>query len=198
MARGVTGSVVNGVGDSFITFCLEYSEHISLATQYYVDINTSAIRGGSGVAATYTGDVSGIAGTSDPLSYATAWLYTQFRTNQLQNFVPTFNYTSNADANSLQAAIWFLENEQPLGFLDAKAVALKDAAIGAGWTSLHDVRVMNLYDTRSGTPGAYTFSGIHQDQLYMISPVPEPDAYAMLLAGLGLLGWAGRRRKPAA
>jgi hypothetical protein len=26
-------------------------------------------------------------------------------------------------------------------------------------------------------------------------PIPEPETYAMLLAGLGLLGWVGRRRK---
>lgn len=30
------------------------------------------------------------------------------------------------------------------------------------------------------------------------SPVPEPDAYAMLLAGLGLTGWIARRRQRAA
>jgi hypothetical protein len=25
-------------------------------------------------------------------------------------------------------------------------------------------------------------------------PVPEPETWAVLLAGLGLVGWAGRRR----
>jgi len=29
-----------------------------------------------------------------------------------------------------------------------------------------------------------------------ISPVPEPEIYAMMAVGLGLLGWAVRRRKP--
>ena len=29
-------------------------------------------------------------------------------------------------------------------------------------------------------------------------PVPEPETYAMLLAGLGVLGFAGYRRKQAA
>jgi hypothetical protein len=28
-----------------------------------------------------------------------------------------------------------------------------------------------------------------------VAPVPEPETYAMLLAGLGLLGFAARRRK---
>jgi len=30
------------------------------------------------------------------------------------------------------------------------------------------------------------------------SPVPEPEVYSMLGLGLGLMGWAGRRRKPQA
>lgn len=30
-----------------------------------------------------------------------------------------------------------------------------------------------------------------------LAPVPEPETYAMMLAGLGLVGWAGRRRKQA-
>ncbi|MDP1559217.1 MAG: PEP-CTERM sorting domain-containing protein [Nitrosomonas sp.] len=33
------------------------------------------------------------------------------------------------------------------------------------------------------------------DESVWISPVPEPETYAMLLAGLGLLGFAVRRRK---
>lgn len=37
-----------------------------------------------------------------------------------------------------------------------------------------------------------------QDSLlseYITTPIPEPETYAMLLAGLGLLGWHARRRK---
>lgn len=43
-----------------------------------------------------------------------------------------------------------------------------------------------------GQPGAHSFG----DQL-VVRAVPEADTYAMLLAGLGLLGVAARRRKPA-
>jgi hypothetical protein len=28
-----------------------------------------------------------------------------------------------------------------------------------------------------------------------LAPVPEPETYALLLAGLGVLGWVGRQRK---
>lgn len=183
-------SVLNGAGDSFLTFCIEYSEHISLNTPYYVDISTRAIGGGNGVAATYAGDVSGVSSSYDPLSPATAWLYTQFRTNHLQDFV-AFNYASDADANALQKAVWVLENEQPTSFLDAKATALYNAAIGSGWTDIHNVRVLNLYESYDSTTNV--FSGKRQDQLYMM-PIPEPESYAMLLAGLGLMGILVRRR----
>lgn len=55
--------------------------------------------------------------------------------------------------------------------------------------------------------GTYTFTGavssiewagttgFAQISTLTISPVPEPETYAMLLAGLGLLGFAARRRQ---
>jgi len=72
---------------------------------------------------------------------------------------------------------------------------LFNAAKATTWTDNGDVRVLDLWGSRSGTLGNYTFSGDHQDQLYMMTPVPEPETYAMLLAGLGLMGFVARRRK---
>jgi hypothetical protein len=52
--------------------------------------------------------------------------------------------------------------------------------------------------------GAYTLTvdtstaGLYKGNLSMtaaIAPVPEPETYAMMLAGLGALGFVGRRRK---
>lgn len=183
-------------GDSFLTFCLEYSETISLNTYYYVDVNTKAVKGGGGVAATYAGDTAGVSGSYDPLSNATAWLYTQFSDHTFGTYGISFNYASNGWADSLQKAIWVLENEKPLSYIsgDANALALRTAAItnSASWTDTKRVRVLNLYETYNATTN--TFSGLHQDQLY-IMPVPEPETYAMLLAGLGLMGFVARRRK---
>jgi hypothetical protein len=39
----------------------------------------------------------------------------------------------------------------------------------------------------------YPYSG--RPAILSITPVPEPQTYAMLLAGLGLMGWATRRHK---
>lgn len=36
-----------------------------------------------------------------------------------------------------------------------------------------------------------------QSLTYLLTPVPEPETWAMLLAGLGMLGWTARRRQAA-
>ncbi|WP_256209002.1 FxDxF family PEP-CTERM protein [Nitrosospira sp. Nsp14] len=35
------------------------------------------------------------------------------------------------------------------------------------------------------------------DHAFLLAPIPEPETYAMLLAGLGLLGFIARRRRTA-
>jgi len=44
--------------------------------------------------------------------------------------------------------------------------------------------------------GTFAFANTDAQGVWISpSPVPEPESYALLLAGLGLLGWVGRRRK---
>ena len=49
---------------------------------------------------------------------------------------------------------------------------------------------------RPHLPGAED-SGQPNSMLFVLSPIPEPETYAMLLAGLGLVGFMARRRKTA-
>ena len=64
--------------------------------------------------------------------------------------------------------------------------------------------VLNLQDMSFANynPGTYIldnyYTGYQTDfgtVTLNIAAVPEPETYAMMLAGLGLLGWVGRRRK---
>jgi hypothetical protein len=67
-------------------------------------------------------------------------------------------------------------------------VTFANNAVTNGYATLGNVRVLNLYKDNNYTIYA-------QDQLVMLAPVPEPETYAMLLAGLGVMGAVVRRRK---
>jgi hypothetical protein len=171
---------------SFSTFCLEKNEYFSYGQTLKVQaVNTAAVSGGIG------------GGNPDPISYQTAWLYTQFRGGALSSYGGA-NIASDAD--SLQNAFWFFENEiTSLGsglsadeLTQAQTwVDQANAAVAGGWNSIGDVRVLNLL--RKDSSGNYTVQA--QDQLYLITPVPEPEIYAMMGLGLGLMGFMARRRK---
>jgi len=84
------------------TYCLEFSEHFSPGSTYSYTIGPAATNGGGGA-------VDG----ADPLSNATAWLYSQFALGTL----PGYDYTAlgrQASNNALQLAFWFFEDETPL------------------------------------------------------------------------------------
>jgi len=188
VGKGV-GGTINASNNDFITFCLEHNETFNSYGQSLKvgAVNTGAVNGG----------VSGQTSLNfDPLSVQTAWLYTQAMTNP-----SILGYTHTVSkANSLQNAIWFLEGELGAGFtlaqlnsLDSQAKTWVDAANLTTWTDIHNVRVLNLL--KQDGAGNYTLNS--QDQLY-ITPVPEPETYAMLLAGLGLMGFVARRRRKGA
>lgn len=181
-------TVLSGGSGTFETFCLEKNEYFSYGETLRVNsISSGAMNGG----------VSGGVGGSDPLDNRTAYLYTQFRSGSLSGYDYGNASLRAGDANALQNAIWFLEGEiSTIGSglstttqasQIAQAQNWVDEANAAGWTGLGGVQVLNLYR------GA-NFATHAQDQLY-ITPVPEPETYVMLLAGLGLMGFVARRRQ---
>ena len=188
IAKGFWGTTGGGefaityATGSFVSFCLETNETISYGTPYTVTLNSVAIKGGTGVAANAgLGDVAGVVGSYDPLSNASAWLFSNYVAGTLSG-----QGANDASANKAQTAIWFLENETG-GSTNSWAT---DAitAVNAGWTNpsgATHVYVLNLTDSNGG---------LHQDQLY-VAAIPEPETYAMLLAGLGLMGFVARRRQ---
>jgi len=169
---------IYGVGDAFVTFCMETNEYVtggSTGGTYYVTISTAADKGGSG------------GPHPDPLSPETAYLYSLWLDGSYG--IRSITHTDDT-ANALQKAIWYLEGES-LGsnaglsgdYIDwaTDAVALggtDDSWYDTWGNTIGDIRVMNLWTNADHT-------GYAQDQLVR---VPVPAAALLGLLGLGAAG----------
>lgn len=201
-------SALTGNSPSFQTFCVEYSEHFYYDKPLLVSkVNTGAKNGGAGGSITDPlGDPDGAGPYSnkwDPISSQTAYLFTKFTNHTLSGY--DWNGTTaehKADSTALQLAIWFLEDEISSTVNTSVYTSYLNNSRATGWVAdamqnagpgIGNVRVLNLL--RESTFGSGNFNTVAQDQLYL-APIPEPETYAMMLAGLGLIGFvAGRRRR---
>jgi PEP-CTERM motif-containing protein len=177
---------------SFESFCVEKNEFInfnpgSSAVFNVSDISTEARKGGLG------GSIGGPSGPHDPLDKRTAWLYTQYLENQSALSMDWNALTPFSKGTAMQSAIWSIEQEiTPVTSGVAFGLISAAAAGSSSWADTGRVRVLNL-TWYSGGGSSYTPGTYAQDQLYL-TPVPEPETYAMMLAGLGLMGFIARRR----
>jgi hypothetical protein len=190
----VTGFQNNPAGSQYRSFCLEMNEIIRLnGTVYTVVVSDAASHGGVG------------GGDPDPLDPMTAYLYHGFRAGTLVDTNGDTYGAGNAtqdilDANDLQYAIWYIEQEFPrndswvtsgTGFdadYNRYTRVAYDAVNGsnATWSGLGDVRVFRLYDAAGRDA---------QDQIGIVA-VPLPAAALpgiALLLGLGVV--RARRRR---
>ena len=162
---------------SFTTFCLEYTEHISFGTTYFYQVSD---------AAKYNNNFP----NTDPLSLPTAWLYSKMLDGTLAGYAH-----NQTEADNLQRAIWFLEDEKDLS---GNAVGVNNSYVtaalnGTGLTlatkdtaanGAYGVHVMNLWTNPDGT-------GPSQDQLIH---VPDGGTTLTLLGmGMGFMALVSRR-----
>ena len=182
-------SPYTGTANSFQTFCVQTAVDFAPGVTYNYAASLDSL-GSTGYPAPNT-----TLGTPDsfPLAEGTAWLYSQFARGTLQGY--DFSNASGqrwADAGELQAAIWYLQGNQPEPYLAggpgnvyyAEAVAALGANVDANATLSTDfgVEILNL---NSG-PNAN-----NQNQLGL---VPDGGATLMLI-GSSLAGLAWLRRK---
>jgi hypothetical protein len=173
----------------FRTFCIERDEYLQApsspnwAGPYNAAINPNgeAVMGGQG------------GPEPDPISWGTAWLYSQFRKGTLSDAVGTWSNTGNGNT-ALQSALWYLEEEDS-SLSNSSIATLRDQLLSAaaaaypvaGTTAAQlinipangafGVRVLNLTDG----PADNSF-GRNQD---ILAIVPEPSTY--IAGGLALL-----------
>jgi hypothetical protein len=166
-------------GDEFNTFCLELNEGVGFSVSeentfktYFVTLNTGAINGGNG---------GQTATNFDPLSQESMGLYN----NWLNETSPTPQF-----AIDTQKAIWAWENEVTYDSLTNDAKTLYDNASGF---SPSNAMVMNLWTDKNGD----IYSGLAQDVMVSVAPVPVPGAFLLGSMGLGFATWRLKKRKMA-
>jgi MYXO-CTERM domain-containing protein len=94
--------------------------------------------------------------------------------------------SGNVGAGALFGALYGTFNASPSQFSDYFLIGSSvTQTIGSGGATLYARVNDTLFSNNSG---AYSVS---------VTPVPEPHEWAMMLAGLGLVGFAARRRRDA-
>lgn len=128
------------------------------------------------------------------------------QSRQLQGLFSTSygRLSSDQDRAAFQTAIWEITHEVPGSSLDASQGAFQFAYLNLDSTAQQDSDFLNkvngflLAADRYEGPAKYTLtkleSSTYQD-LVTVTAVPEPGTYAMLLAGLGVVGFVARRRQ---
>ena len=101
--------------------------------------------------------------------------------------------TNATTSGAFQLAVWEIVNEASGGGYNLGAGNFKATSGDATAVTTANTWLSNLSGSVTMTASVWS-SGSSQD-VAVFAPVPEPETYAMMLAGLGLMGFVARRRK---
>lgn len=162
-------------GASFVTYCTDLTQSFSFDVNY----NDYSV-------------VDGVAAWGASRSQAL---------DKAMSAVIANGWPSDAAASAVvQAAVWEIlyETSGSYGFGSGTFTATSADPIVQSSLNSVDPWVWTWLPSVAVTVHAsQLYSGQHQDFL-TLTPVPEPGTYAMLLAGLGAIGFVARRRAPRA
>lgn len=162
----------DAAGKSFEAFCVEVSQRHSL----------------TGTTAAYT-----LGSFSQPQAGLLQGLFSSSYAGLSTNFQKT----------AFQAAIWEITHEQSGNALDVSVGGFRLTSVIGGTSSDRDALrkqandFLTLASSYQGKP-LYEISKLQSAEfqdLITVTAVPEPGTYAMLLAGLGVVGFVARRRQ---
>jgi len=108
-----------------------------------------------------------------------------------QKYYLSFDLAGNTDRGSIKDVLVEVGDQSQSYSFDVTGKNHTNMGwVSKGFTFTADGTSETLY-FKSQTPGAW---GVALDNV-SVTPVPEPESYAMMLAGLGLMGAIARRRK---
>lgn len=163
----------------------------------YLDSLGDQPTGSAGFGINDAGQVVGYAADIDRVNgYAVRWDGTALTVLAgLDGAEASFAYAINNNGDAVGNTDWQGRTHATL-WTGQTAIDLNDAfdesVRGAGWT----LNVAFGINDRGWITGIASNELTYETRAFLLSPVPEPQGWAMWLAGLGLLGVAMRRRAP--
>jgi len=93
----------------------------------------------------------------------------------------------------------FLGSDAMAQTLDLDAAEIASIVGGPGGGQANSYLFQELNAARSAwlfnAAGEFNLTSLRMYEVAAVAPVPEPEIYAMMGLGLGLMGWVGRRRR---